>query len=234
MRLRSIVLSLLALGVLAGVFLGGRGLRSRVVERETDIVLPPEPTPPAPPSPPREGAPAVADVREALDRVFDETLIVDESVRPPAVTGDFNGDGQHDVAAAVRPRDLAALSRLNADLPPWRVQDASAQDSARETVRPTLTAGELVLAVVHGVDGGGWRSPGGMQGYLVKNAVGSGMRPRPLAGVPDGVRMRLNRPHAGDAIAAQRGDDAGLILWTGAAYAWAPRPPTGRGAPSPP
>ena len=84
-----------------------------------------------------------------------------------------------------------------------------------------VAAGDLLLAVVHGVDVGGWRNPDARQCYLVKNAVGSGMRRRPLAGVPAAIRMRVNRTHIGDVIVGSRGGEPGLILWTGAAYVWA-------------
>jgi hypothetical protein len=80
--------------------------------------------------------------------------------------------------------------------------------------------GEILLAVVHGADAEGWRSADARRCRLVKNAVGSGMRPRALAGVPDDVRMRATRAHVGDVIQESRDGRPGVLLWTGAAYVW--------------
>ena len=60
--------------------------------------------------------------------------------------------------------------------------------------------------------------------HLVRNAVGSGMRARPLIGLPPWVRMQVARSHEGDVIVEQRGRSRGLILWTGAAYTWTELP----------
>ena len=162
-------------------------------------------------------------MQPTLDRVFDQTLTVDPATPPAFVAGDFNGDDVTDLAVAVRPRSRDALPRLNAELARWSVQDAAAPaaDAASKPEPVKVAAGDRLLAVVHGVDAGGWRNPDARQGYLVKNAVGSGMRPRPLAGVPAAIRMRAIRTHAGDVIAENRGGARGLIFWTGAAYVWA-------------
>ena len=191
-------------------------------EHEQGIVLPTaEPTPF--PSPPAIAAPAFAEVQPTLDRVFDQTLTMDRVARPAFVAGDFNGDEVTDLAVAVRPRSGDALPALNAELANWSVQDAAAPAtltlSQPEPVK--VAAGDLLLAVVHGVGAGGWRDPQARQCYLVKNAVGSSLQQRPLSGVPATIRMRANRTHAGDVITGNRGGERGLILWTGATYIWA-------------
>lgn len=226
MAFRSIVLFLLALVVVASALYLWRRPRPQVevVDREKEAVLPP-PTQPSPlPSPSRMAAPALSEVQPTLDRAFDQTLTVDQAARPAFVAGDFNGDDVPDLAVAVRPRNEEALPRLNAELANWGTQDASAPPTDAVT-RPEplkVAAGELLLAVVHGVEDGGWRSPEARPCYLVKNAVGSGMRPQPLARVPDAIRMRVNRSHTGDVIVEERGGARGLIFWNGARYLWSP------------
>ena len=107
------------------------------------------------------------------------------------VAGDYNGDDVTDLAVAVRPRSPDALPSLNAELTTWSVQDAAAPVTLTlSTPQPVkVAAGDLLLAVVHGVGVGGWRNPEARQSYLVKNAVGSVMRRRPLASVPAAIRM---------------------------------------------
>jgi hypothetical protein len=223
MRFRSIVIFLLALVVAASALCLRRRPRPEVEvsEQEVGIVLSPT-TEPAP-SPSPTAAPALSEVQPTLDRVFDRTMIVDPATPRAFVAGDFNGDDVTDLAVAVRPRSPDALPSLNAELTTWSVQDAGAPTtltlSRPEPVK--VAAGDLLLAVVHGIDPGGWRNPEARQCYLVKNAVGSGMRRRPLAGVPAAIRMRANRTHAGDVIVGRRGGEPGLIFWTGAAYVWA-------------
>ena len=129
-----------------------------------------------------------------------------------------------DLAVAVRPKGAEALARLNVELPRWRVQDArAATDGRRDEVVP-IAAGERLLAIVHGVPGAPWKEPADRPCYLVRNAVGTGMRARPLSGLPAGLRMQVTRAHAGDVIVEERGRDRGLLLWTGAAYTWADLP----------
>jgi hypothetical protein len=194
------------------------GSRNGPVPSEEDVVLPPAavvsnavPSPAIPP-------PVLSDLQPTLDRAFAANLAVDHAAKPAYVAGDFNGDDVTDLAVAVRPRDGNALSNINADLPRWSLQDA-APPPIPERVK--VERGERLLAVVHGVDTMGWRHPEAGQRYLVKNAVADGMRPQPLAGMPDAVREKAIRSHVGDVIVGDRGGKTGLVFWTGAAYAWA-------------
>jgi len=221
MRLRSIVVFLLALTV-AGSALYVRWRRTArppVSEPEGDVALP-SPGASAPPSAPADTVPTRSDVQPTLDRLFEGALVVDAEVRPSFVTGDFTGDSATDLAVAARPLSEDVLPRLNAELPRWRLQDATAATDGARDVVPPIASGERLLAVVHGVAGLSWRAPADRPCYLVRNAVGSGMRAAPLSTVPPAVRMQLSRLHAGDVIAEERG----LILWTGAAYVRAVTP----------
>jgi len=225
MRFRSIVILLLAFTVMAGGVYLWRWPRPRVevVKHEADTVLPPATEPSTLPPPSAIPPPALEEVQPALDRVFDRTVTVDRAAQPAFLAGDFNGDEVTDLAVAVRPGSADAPSKLNAELAPWGLQDATAPPvpAAGKPKPVKVTAGDRLLAVIHGVEGAGWRNPEARQGYLVKNAVGLRMQRRPLTGVPDAIRMRAYRTHIGDVIAESRGGKPGLIFWTGAAYAWA-------------
>ena len=225
MRFRSVVTTLLALVVVASALYLWRRPRpvSTVPEREKDVVLPPPaesaPSPSRPPVPP----PALAEVQPALDRVFARTVRVDLKVSPAFVAGDFNGDEIADLAVAVRPRDQGTLPALNDPLAGWGLQDAAVPPPPPpDKPKPVSVAlGDRLLAVVHGAGDQAWRSSESMQGYLVKNAAGPGLQPRPLMGVPEGIRMQVTRIHAGDVIATRRGGGDGVVIWTGARYQWA-------------
>ena len=220
MRFRSTVVPLLAVVVVASALYLRRRPPPRVEVIETEkAVAPGPPEPSALPSPPRIAAPALSEVQPALDRVFDQTVAVDPATQPPVVAGDFDGDDVTDLAVAVRPRNEAALSALNAGRANWIVQDATPRENTTgkpEAVK--VAARDLLLAVVPGAAAGGWRNPDLHRGYLVKNAVGSSLSARPLAELPDAVRMRAYRVHPGDVIVSNRGGQPGVVLWTAAAY----------------
>jgi len=83
-------------------------------------------------------------------------------------------------------------------------------------------ADDSLLAVIHGIDPAGWRTPEGPQGYLIKNATGPGMQARPLARQAGEVRGHVMRAHEGDVIAASRDGRRGVTVWTGGRYVWLP------------
>ena len=187
-------------------------------------VAPASPEPSALPSPSRIAGPALPEVQPTLDRVFDQAVVMDQATPPPVVAGDFDGDDVTDLAVVVRPRNEAALSELNAGRPRWIVQDATPQESPTGKPEPVkVSARDLLLAIVPGEAAEGWRNPDLRRGYLVKNAVGSSLRARPLAELPDAIRMRTYRAHTGDVIESNRGGQPGVVLWTAAAYIWVDR-----------
>jgi hypothetical protein len=224
MPFRSLVLFLLALAVVGSAVFLWRRPRPQVEEREPAPSVTPEP-PHVEPLPVTASPPAPAEVQPALDRVFAGAVAMDAAVQPWFVAGDLNGDDVPDLAVAVRPR-AEGLAKLNAGLQSWRTLDAQAA-SPGPPARPApleIARSELLLAVIHGAEGGAWRAPGTTQGYLVKNALGSGLRLQPLSAVPDEIRERVIRVHKGDVIAQVRAGRPGVVFWTGAAYAWADLP----------
>lgn len=224
MRFRSIALVASALAVGGSALYLSQRPRPRADLPETEkAVVPPSPDEAVPsPAAAAIAVPATAELQPALDRVFGRTLVVDPQSTPAFVAGDFNGDGATDLAVAARPRDGQAPARLNADFARWRVQDAAWDAIPADKPEPVrVAAGDRLLAVIHGVSARGWRDPEAQESYLLKNAVGSGMKPRPLSSAPPEVRLKAVRAHSGDVIVESRGGEPGLILWTGAAYVWA-------------
>src|SRR5262245_56452211 len=235
MPLRSLLVFLLALAVAGSVLYLWRRPRPResIYEREAQVVVSPAETPTAVPPAVPVPSPGLAEVQPALDRVFDGTVVVDQGVQPPFVAGDLNGDDFTDLRVAVRPRGDDNLGALNAALTKWRRLDAT--DPALIPGAPPnpapveIARHDLLLAVIHGVEGGAWRDPSATQGYLVKNALGAGLRLRPLMEGPAEVRERVIRVHKGDVIAQVRAGRPGVVFWTGAAYAWGDTAPASRG-----
>ena len=171
--------------------------------------------------------PTVNDVRDALRRVFGDTVTTTGASE--FVVGDFNGDRSEDVAVVVRPNS-AKLGDLNNQLANWILEDPGhaylppegeavvhlPPKPASEQVRK----GETLLAIIHGFGPQGWRNPQARQAYLLKNSAGlhpvvSDLPPRLMtrAGVMPGERK---------VIAQRLRGRNGFIFWTGATYAWQP------------
>ena len=234
MAFRSAVLFLLALAVAGSAAYLWRRPRPYTagLDREPAVVVsPPESPTPAPPPVPAS-PPQAAEVQPALDRVFDQTVVVDPALQPAFVAGDLNGDDITDLAVAVRPRADVSIAPLNAGLTRWRridAQDPSPPPGAPAGPAPVEIAREdLLLAVIHGAEGAAWRDATATQGYLVKNALAGGLRLRPLMEVPDEVRVRVIRAHKGDVIAQIRAGRTGVVFWNGATYSWGDTGPAAR------
>jgi hypothetical protein len=178
----------------------------------------PSPTarPPAPPQP--------DEVRAKVDRLFGA---VARYAGGPFAAGDFNGDGWYDLAVVIEPAP-DQLARLNFDPSNWIVHDPMAGATASPGAvlpRPKLAA-EPVLAIVHGFDAAGWRSPDAQQTYVLKGVASPRIEARPLAVVASEAGLKL-RPDLGtDAIVEVVQGQRGFVFWAGARYSWQP---VGRG-----
>lgn len=231
MRFRSSVIPLLSLVILATA--AWRLCRPRAGSDFSEGDVPAAPTSDAVPSSAAAGPgtrPAeAAEIPSLLDRFFDGAVEMDPGSRPAFATGDFNGDGIADLAAAVRARGEPGSKTLGAPRARWILQDAIAD--AGDGVRPPPPVvpqpDERLLAVVHGGGTDAWRDARLSQAHLVKNASGPALRSRPLEDMPPEIRMKVIRAHTGDVIEVARDGRPGVVFWTAAAHVWAalPSPP---------
>jgi hypothetical protein len=177
--------------------------------------------------PPNLPAPKPGEIKEAVTRVFQQVATLDDAHNPSFVVGDFNGDGSEDLAVAVKPNE-GMLIEINSELANWIFEDPqkvsipgtapASRPTPANQVRARAEKGDTLLAIIHGYGQKGWRNPEARQTYLLKNGVGVAMKTRKVETLRNG-KDRLP-PLRGDAIAQTIGGKSGLILWTGAKYAW--------------
>jgi hypothetical protein len=162
--------------------------------------------------------PRLDEVEEAVNRIFKDAAIIDNSRNPNFIAGDFNGDLSQDIAVAVKPAP-GKLPEMNEEIPAWMLRDPFAPV---EPGMPPLRVEEndVLLAVIHGYGLDGWRDPQATQTYLLKNAVGSGMKR--LTGkefVAANRGKKLPRLH-GDLIGEVLQGASGCLYYAGATYSW--------------
>ena len=200
--------------------------------REAVEVEPHVPHSPGPSPPPFAVAlppPRPSEVEDGLHRAFGDTVRAGPS--PRYLVGDFNGDGAEDLAVPVSPVE-SRLGDLNDSLANWNVQDALGVPPPRSGPAPLATSApvtvqpnDVLLAVVHGYGGRGWRDGQARQCYLVRHATGAPLEARPrsvllryVEKAPSDARL------SGDVILASAGKKDGFVYWTGVRYAWHPLP----------
>jgi len=210
---RSLVIALAAAAVLV-LWARPRRTAPPVEEAVATAQPPPEtlaaPTPPAPPQ--------AAEVKAKMERLFGA---VAEYAGGAFVAGDFNGDGWYDLAAVVRPRP-DHLKRLNQEPGNWIVQDPVEAAKTRPgavPARPAITA-EPVLAVIHGFDADGWRSPAAQQTYVLTGVAAARLDAQSLEKAAAAAGLRVRTGLGGDAIMEERGGEKGFLYWAGARYMW--------------
>lgn len=175
-------------------------------------------------------APRLPDVQAAVKRTYQMAVIIDESRARSFTVGDFNGDGSQDIAVAVKPAK-GMLSEINSEYANWILEDSQKikmQGSSKavqrlsQKPRPVqVEANDFLLAVIHGYGPYGWRNPAAKQTYLLKNAAGSNMETQAKKDLLNAVKDIDGFPAVkGDVIKETIGQESGLLLWTGAHYAW--------------
>ena len=187
----------------------------------------------ATPAPKKAGGPAaptLAEVKEAVARVYLDAVAIDASRDTPFIVGDFNGDDSEDIAVVVRPTK-GALPKLNSEYANWIVedpqkaappaQDTSARQSpgAPETIK--VQQDDLLLLILHGYRRAGWHDPLSRQTFLLRNAVGEEMRAQSLGEAAKAAGGKGAQSQArGDVIRERLKGQDGFLYWAGARYAW--------------
>jgi hypothetical protein len=166
--------------------------------------------------------PEPSEVNKAVRRVFRDAVVIHTKSSPYFMAGDFNGDLSQDIAVVVKPA-AARLREINDQLANWILVDAKIRHQPRsyaEMLRVVVNDGDILLAVIHGYGFNGWRDDKATQTYVIKNAVGAGMRTEALA--------KILRPETQDRLPRVRGDvisqsidgQPGFLYYNGAKYAW--------------
>ena len=163
-------------------------------------------------------APALADVTEAVKRVFKDAATIDAKQDPSFLAGDFNGDASTDIAVALRPAP-GKLAEMNQEFPPWILKDPLV--APRPGAPPLRIANdELLLAIIHGYGAKGWRDAEATQTYLLKNTAGLNARTvtrNELSSANEGKKLpRL----VGDLISQDLRGKAVYLYFNGAQYSW--------------
>src|SRR5437667_4388598 len=164
------------------------------------------------------------EVRKAVSRVFRKVASPDFSRKPAFIVGDFNGDGSEDLAVLVKPND-GQLSEINNELVNWVLEDPK-NVAPRKTNSPAppksarAEKDEILLAVIHGAGGEGWRSAEAKQTYLLKNEGATTMTSQSLKDLQRAKEKQEFPQLRGDAITETINGKSGIVYWTGAKYAW--------------
>jgi hypothetical protein len=198
---------------------------------------PPQPQPPPadaaarPQEMPKLPPPKSNEVQEAVRRVFNDAALIDVSHKPNFIAGDFNGDFSQDIAVVLKPAP-GKLSEMNAQYPMWMLKDPFVPIQPR---MPPLRVveDEVLLAVIHGYGPEGWRNPEATQTYLLKNAVGSGLKTHRRKDVAAANRDKKLPRLQGDLIGELLKGVQGYLYYTGPTYAWYD-PKTFKGEPEKP
>jgi len=207
----------------------GKSNQDQLVEKPIPVVTP-QPASAVSATPASKlPAPTEAEIEAAFRRIFGDDIILASANHPYFIVGDFNGDGSEDLALIARPAP-GKLQEINSELANWIIQDADkawvpAPASRRVTVaakaeRPTIAAGEEMLAIIHGFGTMGWRNPDARQAYLIKHAAA------PLLGTAPSTSEKVIRdmhlPYKTEIIQQSRHKKKGFLFWTGGGYAWHP------------
>lgn len=195
--------------------LGGCTTPNRVkVEAPPNYQAPqPTPIPQLPRLPAKE-----TEVQQTARRIFKDAAVIREPVSESFTVGDFNGDGSQDVAIIVKPAS-GKVGELNQEYPPWIISDLRNGPNVPSR-QARIEDDELLLAVIHGNGVNDWRDQEATQTFLLKSAVGTGLRSQPMKeflAANAGRRLPLLQ---GDLLAEVLRGSPGYIYYGGATYFW--------------
>ncbi len=175
---------------------------------------------------PAAAPPTKDQVVQAVARVFDRAVTLDESHGPAFVVGDFNGDGSEDLAVITK-SDERWLPEINNELANWTLEDPKTVPIPGTTSAEQLTPPKpakakrdnFLLAIIHGVGAEGWRNREARQTFLLVDGVGTNISVLPASKTAIVSKDKLG-PLKGDAITETLDGHSGIIFWTGAKYSW--------------
>ena len=178
------------------------------------------------PKEPPISPPKANEIKEAVARVFANVAAADTTRVPNFVIGDFNGDGSEDLAVIVKPNE-GMLGEVNSEVANWILEDPKRvfipgqKTPAAPPAKPIhAEKGDTLLAIIHGVGSKGWRNPEAKQTFLLKNGAGAEMMAQGAKSLRGSKDNQKPPSLKGDAIRQTIGGKPGLIVWTGAKYAW--------------
>ena len=160
-------------------------------------------------------SPTEAELRTVVRRNYEDVVTVDDSRATSFIVGDFNGDSSEDIAVVVKPRKL---SDLNSEYVNWILEDPHNLQQASMNVRRN----DLLLAVIHGHEGEGWRHELARQTYLLMNAVGTDLETMSIQQLRGSGESRRLPTLRGDVIREKLKGSGGIIYWNGGKYVWHP------------
>jgi hypothetical protein len=189
-------------------------------KHEASRAAAPEPSPAAPSAPKidQTPSPTLAEVNEAVTRIFKDAAIIDSKHQPNFLAGDFNGDASQDIAVIVQPAN-GKLAEMNQELPPWILKDPLANPD-RPAPPPRIAANDLLLAIIHGYGPNGWRDAQATQTYVLKNAVGSEVKAYTKSDFAISNQGKKTPRLFGDLIAENLAGKSGFLYFNGAQYSW--------------
>ncbi len=224
--------------LLTHVSLTGCSRKSQPVVEEPLKPLPPAPLPEAAPHDAKPAPPKPADVRAIVDRIFQTAVTVDAERPYDYMVGDFNGDGSQDIAMVVKPVE-SGLAEINSEVANWILEDPTKipQPDPKKIVQAPpappepvyVHTNDTLLAILHGFGPEGWRSPQSRQVYLLKGAVGAGLKVKPVSDLLTAAKDKENKPRLntkmltnGEVFQEVLNGKNGFIYYTGAKYVWYP------------
>lgn len=173
----------------------------------------PESTPAKPVS---ATAPKLAEVEDAVKRVFKDAVVIHPDYKSSFLVGDFNGDTSQDLAVVLKPVP-EKIAQMN-EQPTWLLRDPRMPYNPRTPLQ--VEKDDVLLAVIHGYGANDWRDPQATQTYLLKNAVGAKMHVQDgKEFVKNGSGRRLPRPQ-GDLIGETIKGTEGYLYYNAATYSW--------------
>ena len=159
-----------------------------------------------------------AEVHEAVNRVFKDAALIDESRSPSFVVGDFNGDRSEDIAVIIKTAP-GKVTEMNQQFPPWILKDPFVNSQPGMT--PLRVAEhETLLAVIHGYGAGGWHDSQATQTYLLKNVLGEKIETRTKAETIAASQGKKLPQLQGDLISEILRGKQGYLYYSGSTYLW--------------